>query len=71
MKILYKDFDRAKKGFVGAERLQDVVDRVNDWIADNPVNVINVETVIDISGWDARTAGTSAAVIRVWYTQNR
>ncbi|MCU0490739.1 MAG: hypothetical protein MUD01_04095 [Chloroflexaceae bacterium] len=88
MLIAFRDFipQRQRKRFLGMvneyEHLQEVVSRVNQWIEQSQIDVLNVETVLvsslpeedtetlttrmDVPG---TTSFSNYHVIRVWYRQ--
>ena len=44
--IAFKDFTAARDGwFAGHTLIDEVVGAMNDWLADHPVDVVNIETV--------------------------
>ncbi len=71
MGIAFRDFDRKikEKLFGGAPDvgpLQDAVDQANQWISANKVEVINVESLMEVTS-DRYTTWTVFGGVRVWY----
>ena len=59
--VVFKDFTAARDGWFAAHTsIDEVIQTLNEWLADNPVDVINIETLF---------AGkrTSFQGIRAWY----
>jgi hypothetical protein len=52
MKVLFKDFQCESRGFLGltSEPFAETVERMNDWIAESSVEVVNIETLLNVSG---------------------
>lgn len=83
MTLAYKDFAPAvlNRGFLSTdyESLSSIVDRANQWISGQNVQVINVETVVlpNLDGQESgnngiRSSGEMSSywfqVVRVWYS---
>lgn len=73
MKIAYKDFYRVKiEKFIGSSygSFDDTIEKENQWIAANAIEVFNVETLIEVASdhW-GNHAKSSQSGIRVWYRQ--
>jgi DNA-binding beta-propeller fold protein YncE len=71
MKIAYRDFERTKKYLgLSLSPFYDAVYVANQWIAERNVDVIDVETLIVVTGATAGGAGSVCSTpngIRVWY----
>jgi hypothetical protein len=68
MKVLFKDFQCESRGFLGltSEPFAETVERMNDWIAKSSVEVVNIETLLNVSG---QFTSTSQTGVRCWYRQ--
>ena len=83
MTLAYKDFAPAvlDRSFLSTdyEPLSSIVDRANQWISEQNVKVMNVETVVlpNLDGQDSGSNGIRSSgemssfwfqVVRVWYS---
>lgn len=58
--IQYKDFEKSILSFNSIEKL---LPKVNQWVDENNVKVVNIETIYSFGG----TGFRSETGIRVWY----
>ena len=65
--IGYQDFKKTSNfGALTKDSFQTAMVAANEWISLNKINVINVETLCDTSGFGGISA-TSQEGVRIWY----
>lgn len=60
-----KDFRIMKDGTVDIGVPEDILDKINNWISDNSVRVVSIESIIDTGSGNSITHEFNGA--RVWF----
>lgn len=72
MKIAYQDFE-GNEYREGVKRPTSAAERINEWLAENAVTIINIETLIlvdPMSSYGGVVSTPERSAVRVWYMVN-